>query len=76
MSSRTLFVPPQSTESTFSVSHRIKVSHFYQSSSYMRLLEFNFSFTITLNSRDYKFDRILLVCGENEIEQEITTFES
>lgn len=40
----------------------------------MRLLEFNVSFNMTLDSTDYKFNLIPLVSGE--IKQAITTFES
>lgn len=55
----------------------IKVSHFYELSSYLRLLEFKFSFSTILDSIDYKFYLITLVYGGNgETEQEITTFES
>lgn len=40
----------------------------------MRLLEFNFSFSMTLSSIDYEFYLIPLVSGKNEeIKQAITT---
>lgn len=62
--SSTILVSPASSESTFNVSYMIKVKSSLLS-SYMRFLQCVFSFTVTLDSIDYKYCLIPLVSGEN-----------